>query len=185
MFTPAKMLIMMGRWFKNLISNGNFANGTTGFTTSGGTISAANNILTATGNGSLNNSNVNGSTTINCVTGDKIYITATVKVTNNVCQNLYLRLVGSSGGTTLTPKVITSPVQDQVYSGADFSGIVTITDQTGTLAPYIRHSYVDAATENGKSAEIQNFITVNLTALGLTDKDLAWCNANIPQIIIW
>jgi hypothetical protein len=141
----------------DLYLNGNFPN-TTGLTAFQSTLSASNNILTITGNGTGNSGYVikNIGTT---VAYRRYYMRATVKVTNSACTAIQMQ-VGSTGAT-LIYKI--SPVQDQTYV---LEGI-SICGSTNSGFIYLQHVYADSATANGKVMEVQEFVVIDVTDMGL------------------
>lgn len=153
-----------GQTLKNEVINGNFADGTTGWSAGGATLSASNNILSNTGTGSSPTPNTARVTVINSTVGRKIYVRATVKITNNVCNNV--RIYTYDGTNSVVALQVNTPVQNQQYI---LSGICTQV-ATGTIAVFIKHYYPDSATANGKVMEVKDVICLDLTALGLESK---------------
>jgi len=163
----------------NLIANGNFANGTTGW--DGGanaTISASNNVLSVTGNGTTAYIVGKQTTSIAVAPGNKMYVKGLARVTNSGCPNMYLEIDGSTGGDERSI-ARSNPVQNQWYP---LSNVLTqAADFTGNLVLKPWHTYADAATANGKVMEIKEVITIDLTALFGAGKEpnKAWCDTNI------
>lgn len=145
----------------NLVTNGNFANGTTGWTMgSGATHSASEGIYSITGNGITIQPESFQLTTIPCVKNNRIYYKAKVKVTNSLCSNIYLQVRGSTAGN-ITQNTIVTPTINTLYTP---SGITTIIEAlTGNLRFFIAHNYVNAATANGKIMEVQEVMAIDLT----------------------
>ena len=138
----------------NAIKNGNFANGTTGWTGMYATISANNNTLSVVGNGALLEARVNETSV---KTAGKYFICAKVRVTNALATSIQIDLPGSNEGRIS----LNNPVQNQWYN---LSGIQKYKTDNRI---FIRHNYVDATTANGKVLEIKEIIAINLTSLGL------------------
>ncbi len=164
----------------NLISNGDFRHGTTGWgVNNGGTLATSDNILSHTANNSAAYPDIIQNTSTPAVTGHKIYIVAKLLVTNAVTVSMYIALGGSTGGATLNLTTIGSPTIDTWYAP---SGILTLTNQTGNIRFYAIHHYADAATANGKVLEIRQVMAINLTTLfgAGNEPTAAWCNLNIP-----
>lgn len=136
-----------------LVTNGNFANGTTGWVGAVATIAASNNTLMVSGTGTSLIPSANAG--ITWTQSNKYYIKVKVRVTNSVCTNIRLRNEALS--TLFTIK--DNPVANEWYS---FSAIYTPNANTVTLK--IAHTYADAATSNGKVMEVQDVLTINLTA---------------------
>jgi len=177
--TPAKKLIIAGgRKFKNLIPNGNFTNGIDGWSSTSSTISAANNTLYVTGDGSSMYAYVyTQDKIITPFVGQKIYLCAKVKVTNDACQEVRIYTINMRGES------IYNPTKDKDYT---ISSIAVQTNEIPTRV-YIYSRYIDVSTAEGKVTELKEIIAVDLTAeFGAgNEPDLAWCDANIPQNIIW
>jgi hypothetical protein len=159
----------------NIVSNGNFTNGTTGWLAYGSTISAANNILTVTGNGGGVYPQAYQIVPNKAVNGHKIYGRFRFRVTNPVCIRVTLQIY-KNGGTPIG-NARNSPVQNQWYP---FSSIFTQT-QDGDLTHVMLQEYADAATANGKVMEVQEVLSIDLTTLfesrGLTIPPLATLDA--------
>ena len=141
----------------NLITNGNFANGTTGWNASGANVASADNILSSTGNGTVSTFYVVKNTQLS---GTKImYYRAKARVTNDMSTALKLYYFGG-GAVGGTIKNILNPVKDVWY---DLSGVVSATYSVGNNMS-IQNSYVDSATSNGKVAQIREVLAIDLTA---------------------
>lgn len=148
----------------NLITNGNFANGTTGYTVPGGdaTLSAASSVCSVTGNGVGASPSIGQQGTISVVTGKKYYMVATVKVTNASCTSIFYVLKNNGGANISNTSIIANnPTQNQIYR---VGAVLTITGTGTYLVPTIRHSYADAATANGKVMEVQEVLVIDLPA---------------------
>ncbi|MDD5395628.1 MAG: LamG domain-containing protein [Thiothrix sp.] len=145
-----------------IVTNGNFASGTTGWSAVNGTLSAASNTLSVTGNGGNLEVTTYKSTSTPCVTTHKIYVKVKIRVRNNACVKIYTMLHGNTGGAYLTSDLVLTPTQDAWYTK---SAIITLTDQTGNIDVFLRHTYADAATASGKVMEVQEFMAFDLTAI--------------------
>ena len=171
-------LTLKGQTAENKVTNGDFSNGTTGWTASGGSASATNNVLTLTGAGSSILPRVASATSIPYVSGNKIAIRATMRVTNVSCLSLQMRAV-ASGMSTQVGILQSNPVQNTWYS---FFAVITLAaGGSGNVSIDLGHLYLDNATANGKVMEIKNVITLDLTALGLTSKTAAELDAMFPH----
>jgi len=167
----------------NLVTNGNFANGTTGWTGYQGSISVSNNIASIVGDGSASVSSLGKLTSIPYVDGKKVYVRAKIKVTNDVCNVITLQTI-ATGMTTIISTLQTTPVNGNQYT---LSTIVPLTSGgSGNLEFRIRQQYADATIANGKLMEIQEVDYVVLTddfAGGVVGTGLEpskeWCDANI------
>lgn len=181
-----RMMMARLRWFKNLVTNGNFANGTTGWVAELSTGSVINGVYSCIGDGSAQYpfpfASQNTSTSI--VIGNKIYVKGLVRVTNAVCLNIYIVIDGTTAGTNQT-YVFPTPTLNQWYP---ISVIFTVpADFIGNYRAYFQHEYADNATADGKVMEVQNFITIDLTTeFGAgNEPTLSWCDANIAPFVIY
>lgn len=143
----------------NLVSNGDFSNGTTGWSNDGSVLSAASNTLSATGSGiSGNPGAMQNIGTL--VPGNIYYLRAKVRVTNTLATSILFRLFFSAG-TAVSVGTILAPVQSQWYT---LNTIFTPTDQSGAFTMICRSSYPNAETATGKVLEVQYAEAFNLTA---------------------
>ena len=154
----------------NIVTNSNFAKGTTGWTTGVGSLTAANNILSIPTTAAANNNYCAQSYTF--VAGKKYYARVKARVTNADCTDMSLR-ASSTVFTNLVPTVNTW------YT---LSGVITGANETSIRG---RHQYADSAA--GRFMEVQEFIVIDLSAqlpatlLALSNAALkVWCDANIP-----
>jgi hypothetical protein len=81
----------------NLIDNGDFSN-TNGWSASGSTLAAVNNILTITGSASQPNVRAVRNSGRKYQSGNKFFVRFTARVTNSSCDALQLLLMDSSSG---------------------------------------------------------------------------------------
>lgn len=145
----------------NLITNGDFSDGTTGWSefASSSVLSAANDTLSITGSGSQ----------LYCIASKglggvpdqhKLYLRAKLKVTNAACVR---QLIGfyTGAGTAAIVKQVSFPLQDAVGM---LSGIYVSSGNTSLLQMFLRHDYADAAAANGKVMEVQYVSVIDLTA---------------------
>jgi len=149
----------------NIVTNGNFANGISGWTLYNGTASINNNILTLTGTGGslLPILEQIQNTSVTPIIGHKIYGKIKFKVTNSVCLSVAFQIDGSTGGTNASMVSISNPVQNNQYSSG---GITTVgADFTGNIRFVLYHQYADAATALNKVMEVQQVMAIDLTSL--------------------
>lgn len=139
----------------NLVTNGDFSNGITGWYGSNSTISVANNTMTSTGNGGAAACVTYQALTSKKVT-QKLYVRIKMRVTNSVCNNLGFSIGG--GGHTLK----SHPTANEWYT---MSAIHTMPNDNAVVYfdPY--HEYTDATTANGKIMEVKNVLILDLTAI--------------------
>lgn len=150
----------------NLVSNGDFSDGTSGWSAgTGSTISAASNILTATGLGGSTTVAAFNNTSTPLVVGKRYFIRAKLKVTNNSCTNIYIRINGSVSGSSTSVSSQATPTQNNVYT---LSGIyVHDGTRAGNVQVIVRHDYVDDITANGKVMEVQEVVAIDVTDMGM------------------
>jgi hypothetical protein len=164
---------------QNLVTNGNFANGTTGWSFNGSTGSALNNILKNTGNGT----SVQGSSfqilTGKAIPGKKIYCRASMRVTNSSCTQLRMYIY-KSGGTSQFFASINNPVSNNWYV---VNAVITIPSNfvSGDCYIYAVHVYADAATSNAKVMEVKEVMALDLTELSLSDSTADQINTMFPR----
>lgn len=138
----------------NKIVNGDFSNGTTGWAGIGASISAANNTITNTGNGTSVNPRMEQKITLD--TSHKYYVAAKLRVTNNLCS-----LLGIFGWDTgwFSVTQIANPVINNWYK---FSGVLTTRVALTSIVPC--HYYADGSIATGKVMEVQYVEVLDLTA---------------------
>jgi hypothetical protein len=136
----------------NLVANGDASDGTTEWTGSNATLSASSNTLSVTGNGGSAAPRVLGYTGAATI-GNKYYVKARIRVTNNSCTLIRTHL----GGVWAT--VVSSPTANEWYPAG-----VVINASSVYAYTIFDHSYADAATANGKVMEVQYVLAIDLTA---------------------
>lgn len=145
--------------YSNIIINGNFAN-TDNWTPLNSSISASENVLSILGTGTNATTTALQNTSIPVVVGNKIFVMATARVTNENCNSLNLSIRGTTSGS-LDATAQLSPVQSKDYK---LYGIVQI---NGTYAGNIRvrlnSVYADAPTANNKVTQLEEVFCVDLT----------------------
>ncbi|MHB8124635.1 MAG: LamG-like jellyroll fold domain-containing protein [Desulfitobacteriaceae bacterium] len=161
----------------NAISNGDFANSTTGWAGTNSTLAAVGNTLSVTGNGTAINPRTYAYAPVAQIGARKILVRFKVRVTNTACSEIFIYWDGVTTGAAIT--TITNPTQNAWYT---INLIVSPNFSTTNPQIYIRHVYADAATANGKVMEVQQVVAVDLTAKFGTGNEptLAWCDASIP-----
>lgn len=168
-----------GRTGRNLIKDGNFPDGATKWFAGGGTLSIANNTATSTGNGVVLAPEIYQDTDIEAITGKEVFIRFKAKVTNAATPNIVVHLRGSISGNVYSVINQSSAIQNQEYTVYD---IVTITSVlVGKIQLRILHAYADPAEANGKSMEVQEVLTKDLTAEGLTGETADEINTMFPD----
>lgn len=144
----------------NLVQNGDFSNGTTGWIASSGLMSVLNNTLQATGVGTSTTISIRENRVATILqNGRKEYARVRMRVRDNQAQHIRMRLYGGLSDTT-----INTPVQDQWY---EVSAIMT-GNPTSEATAFVRFqpfaTYADSATTNGKVFEIERPLIIDLTA---------------------
>ena len=151
----------------NIINNGNFANGTSGWRGINATINVSNNIMQVAPDGSAHIGWLVQDTSYPIFPSRKYFIKAKLRVTNNDCVRIRV-LIRSTEGSGDSLYAIMAPVANQWYS------LAIILDSQATHAGNFRllftHEYADAATANGKIMEVQEVMVIDLTAHGLESK---------------
>jgi hypothetical protein len=149
----------------NAVTNGDFSNGTTGWTTYGGsTISALNNTILITGDGTGVNPRSKTLCPFAPVIGKVVILTLKFKVTNALCTSVKAQMKNTTGSdVSIEYTLQTNPVINTVYSKQI---IMTLNNSTGaTCGPVIGSYYADAATANGKVMEVQEVMCIDLSTL--------------------
>ena len=154
----------------NSISNGDFSNGTTGYTGSFGTISAANNTMSIVGDGGGLGASVRQVTTTPCVIGHKIYVRALVSV-NNITDIDYLcvRVDGSTAGVGTNIKS-TEPITADTFIA--ISGVQKL-DNTfaGFLRPQFGAYRKNGALDNTYTCHGKYMTAIDLTSVFGADNE--------------
>jgi hypothetical protein len=154
------------RTLTNLVSNGNFASGTTGWDPTNATLSVASQILSITGNGGGSAPFIVRSPIQTATAGQQYYMRAKIRVTNALCTILRLYIADADYTPTLYGLNQSNPVSGQWYP---VSSVVTIAaGSTGNVLMFIGHYYADAATANGKILEVDGTYGVMLHNLTTT-----------------
>lgn len=146
----------------NLITNGNFANGLTGWTPAGATASYTENTASIVGDGTSSYPRLKQTTTYPAAVGDIIYMRAKLKVEHATTTTLSVRMTGSTAGTDTS---IGSLSATQNIRHTVNGVLAEAADYTGMLQLNVRHSYSDTATALGKEMKINEVFAVNLTAI--------------------
>lgn len=174
---------LYGRTYVNLVENGNFKNGTDGWSVALGTIAASSNTLTITGNGTGTNPYAYMALKLIAVTRKKVFARAKLKVTNNECNSIDIRILGStSGSATKIISSVNNPLQNQEYV---LYGVVNLDSSiSGNISFRCVHSYLDATAASGKIMEVKEIMCLDLDQYpwlnGLTAEEI---NEQIPYYI--
>jgi hypothetical protein len=138
---------------QQLVTNGDFSNGTTGFTGGGSVLTNVANNLIVTGNGTSVASRA--LQTINVLSTDTVYMNFRFKTISHSSASTEIRIGGIIYNQTPTP---TADTWYQISSVTSLSLILT-----GVLE--LRSNYVDNATSNGKVTEWDYFYIFNTNIL--------------------
>lgn len=144
---------VQGNTATNIVTNGNFANGTTGWVGSDATLSAINNTLSITGSGTLATPRTHQLITL--LANRKYYIRLKVRVTNASCTSINAY---PNGGSTPANMSVTNPVQNNWYILSQ----VFVIGATNDNAIYITNNYADATTANGKVMEVKEVLAIDM-----------------------
>lgn len=159
---------LKGQTATNLIKNGNFADGITGWTGSGCSISASNGMLVATGNGTRETPYSQQSNTgFKYRSGNTYYFRISARVKDNECQGFSFNAL-ADGSAVHILEIQPTPTANVLYL---LSGVYTATaeDETKDIGLRISCRYADASASNGKIMEIKDPLIVDITDFGITD----------------
>lgn len=180
-------LILEGRTISNSVINGNFKDGTNGWTGAlGGVLTASNNTLSIASNNTHPSPYTYRGTNIPAIAGKKIFVRCKFKVNNAVCKQVRLGIQAkdaTSGGTdSIDATSVFSPSENVSYL---LSNMLAVPDnKSETIRVYIQHIYEDVATVDGKVIEIQEVMAIDIDQhpelQGLTAEEI---NARIPHYI--
>ncbi|MBF4693629.1 hypothetical protein [Fusibacter ferrireducens] len=131
----------------NAVKNGDFGDGTAGWTSPSAVLSASNNILSVTCNGTVAEGQARYLFGDELKNSDNKFFRIRVRVTNSNCTLLLFRM-GDSG----TIASVSNPVENTWYTLFGFYSYEIIVSGGEQLRVY--HSYADAATANGKVMEV-------------------------------
>lgn len=153
--------VINGMTLQNLIKNGNFANGTTGWTGNAASISIVDGKMNVTADGTQAYGQLRYGT-VTAIINNVYYIKIRVRVTNALCQSITMNRPYST-----SPYTLSAPTQNQWYT------VTTVVTANQTQLLWFAHNYADAATANGKVMEVQNVLAIDLDAHGLTAATVA------------
>jgi hypothetical protein len=150
----------------NIISNPNFTNGTTGFSTVNATLSVSNQILLFASGGGTSFSQAFQTSPFVFPINNKIYLSSKLRSTNNQTTNFSIAY--QIDGVAAYSISQTFPVQNQYYN---LSGVININNSSlNNQSIRITQEYATAAIANGKITEINGnhgLFAINLTLLGI------------------
>lgn len=161
-----------GNTLKNEVVNGNFTNGTTGWSATSSTNTSSNNTLINTANGASRDS-IAFEPNIFIKSTNKYYYTTKVRVTNTNCQRIDIGNISAGYASQV------NPVQNQWYKISDIKSGYT----TGNHQLYLVHRYIDGATASGKIMEVKDIICIDMgsdSSNPLFNKTVAEMDAIVP-----
>jgi hypothetical protein len=133
----------------NLVQNGDFSNGTTGWTNNNSTLSVASNTLSIIGNGSSNLVRANQP---NIFANNQVYyVRMRARVTNALATEMFI------GHGNQFINIILTPIQNQWY---EITGVISNPANTELR---IYHNYDNTTNANGAVMEVQYVLAINLT----------------------
>lgn len=140
----------------NVFANGNFSNGTSGWSSANGSIATSNNIATITGNGSAAKVDLTYNSTFNILANNKKFVSAQVMVKDSLCTSIQVFFFNGIYTNELT---IITPIANQWYT---VSGICTTSTAMALSVFNVVTRYVDATTANGKVLQVQNVNAIDM-----------------------
>lgn len=156
-----------GNTLNNGIVNGNFANGTTGFTAdSSGTLSVSDGELKVKGNGTSRYLYQRAIVSdVPMTDGHKYYISLRIKaLTGNAPPQFVVNYIGTTGGTQSAVAVQNAVAANTSYR---MSNIVTSSGKTGNMTIISLGVYDTAGDSLNKEYLTKDWICINLTLAGL------------------
>ena len=155
--------VMSGMPATNLIMNSDFIYGTQGWSGEFSNISVDKNTLINVGSGNTIYPLISNDTLKSVISGHKIYLSAYIRVKNSICVKIRLNCVGSTGGTSVSPSVVTAPENSKWYR---LSGILnTPSDFTGSYKVRLIHDYSSNVNATGAIMEVQSVLALDLTEI--------------------
>lgn len=153
---------------QNLVKNGDFSQGTTGWFTNFSTNTVVNNVLSNIGDGTFLEPKL--VFFFKTIKDHKYYCTTTIRVTNDACNAFHWW--GNGGRLS---KYMSTPKQNEWYT---YSEVYVCVDGSDKDSHSIGHTYADASTANGKVMEVKEVMAIDLTSLfgAGNEPDVATCD---------
>nr|WP_187441980.1 polysaccharide deacetylase family protein [Sutcliffiella horikoshii] len=142
-------------YYKNLVDNGDFTEGTTNWSGGVSTISVANSTISMTGTGVGSDPHIRQDIS-EMKSGNKIYIRAKLKAITVSGVAFSFRLVGS------TSPSVTVKDYPEVNTEYDLSGVIQCPSD-GTVRLDLRHIHSSASSADGKTTEVREVMVIDLT----------------------
>ena len=143
--------------FTNLVTNGDFASGTTGWA-GGGVLTAQSNTLTSTATGSSIYVEAYSQAVYTHAVNSKIYMKVDTRVTTSSSTRLAIMI--SNGTTTILRSIIT-PIINNWYNLSVIDSYLGTNTTYGFF--YVGHYYANTTIALGKTMEAKNVISIDLT----------------------
>lgn len=147
--------------FDNLITNGDFSSGTTGWVSTNGSLSVSNNTLKSVANGTNYYAGALMNTSSPWAVNAKVYAAMKAKAIKSNLTNLMIQISGTTSGANLAITQA-NPTANVTYN---LSGIVSYTNQVGNIQYKTYQVYVDNASANAGEMFINDTMLLNLTTL--------------------
>jgi len=144
---------------EQLVTNGDFSDGTTGFGTDAASISVVSDNLLVQANGTQVYGAINYPISTPLVVGNKYYLVQKSKVDSSVCASIQTYVNDGSGARQIT--IIVNPTYNTWYFN---SGIITAQSNVSHVFVTL-HVYADATTANGKVMTVDYVYEFNLSTL--------------------
>lgn len=147
----------------NLVTNGDFSGGTSGWNGLYGAVTASGGVLSLVGNGGATSSSHLSTTSKPVAPGNKVYLRMQGRVTNAVASMMYVRVHGSTSGNTAPQTVspINTPANGTWYT---MSGvIIQPLEFAGNLQVRTFQVYATAADQTSKQMDVSYFCLIDLT----------------------
>jgi hypothetical protein len=145
----------------NLVQNGDFSNGTTGWGTFASTLSVISNTLSVTALGTATTGRT-GALLGSVSVGNKIYVKTRIRVTNALSTRISCNIKAGIGGSVLVTaeNQINNPIINTWY---ETSFVFNINANALNSTLEFSQLYPDSATANGAVMEVQYVSAINLT----------------------
>lgn len=145
----------------NLIQNGNFADGTMGWSAGASTITVKNHILSHTSSGTSTYPSVWTTTTnrFQMMKDHKLYIRRTCRVTYDECVQMLSYF--SDNDVPISAPTIKTPEKDAWYTT---SGIVLVPEEYDGQSPALYMSHGQSTPTTGATMEVKEVLVIDLTA---------------------
>ena len=150
---------------ENLITNGDFANGTTGWNSEEGVSTVSSNILTNTANGTAAYSRINQLIDVTANENDYIFVISKRQVTNSDCESLVMFIRNNYSLPLQNLEPILNPSANTEY--IQYGSVVASGDYS-QIRVYLENRYVNTTTASGKVMEVDGtygIFVLNLTSI--------------------